>query len=125
MPVVTASGAVLHQQAVGVARQAHKTRQFAQVVVHQGHVSGFDRSAGAGGTHGKTNVGSCQRRGVVDAIPHHTDQTTLADQLFNGLAFVLGQQVTTCLGDASLHRHRPCSVGVVTGQHQGLDAQRM
>ena len=76
---------------MGVSRQANKTRKFAQVIVHQSHVSGFNGRTSTGCAHRKANVCSGQSWRIVDAVSHHPDGTTQTDLAFYGFEFVFRQ----------------------------------
>ena len=108
---------------MGGAGQADEAGEFAQVVVHQGYVGGFDGGAAAGRTHGKADVGAGQGGRIVDAIADHAHGSVGADLAFNELQLVFGQQVAVGLQDADLRGNRLGRVGVITGEHHGLDAQ--
>ena len=105
--------------------QSDEPGQFAQVIIHQGHISRFDGCTRTRSTHGETNVRTCQRRRVIDTVSHHAYCAVLANLGLDGFEFVFGQQVAQCLINTNLPSNGPGRMRVVTREHHGLDAQRV
>ena len=115
---------VLHQHLCCRTRQAHEGRNLAQVIVHQGHVGGFNSGICARRSHCKANVRTRQGRCVVDAITDHAN-LAVSGQLLHFAQFVVGQLVALRAVNAGLCGDGLCRVGVIAGQHHGVDAQSM
>ena len=97
-------------------------RNFAQVVVHQGHIGGFDGGIRTSRSHGKTDVGARQGWGVVDAIADHA-HFVVRRQAFDFGLFVFGQHIAFGFIYACLLGDGAGGVGVVAREHDGFDAQ--
>lgn len=83
---------VLHQHLRRRTRQTHEGRNLAQVIVHQGHVGGFNGGICACRSHCKANVRTRQGRCVVDAITDHAN-LAISGQLLHFAQFVVRQLV--------------------------------
>ena len=97
----------------------------AQIVIHDDDVRSLHGRVGSCCTHGKADVGACQRRCVIDAIPRHRRGTVLGLHLLNGRQLVFWQQVSMRLVDARLFGDGLCRGLVVSGQHDRGDSQRV
>ena len=61
-----------------------------KVVVGQDHVGGFFGDIGAGDAHGHADVGSLERRGIVDAVAGHRDHLPVGLERLDDAQLVLG-----------------------------------
>src|ERR1700730_3050699 len=70
-----------------------------EVAFKQRHAGALDRDIGAR-PHGDADIGRGERRGIVDAIPIHRNDTALRAQAFDHLTLVAGQNARLDIVDA-------------------------
>ena len=72
--------------------------------------------------HRDPNVSGGERRGVVDAVAGHGDDTAFLPQPFDCLAFVLRQNFGLNFSNSELAPHGLGSRPIVAGEHHDPDA---
>ena len=82
---------------------------------HQCDIRTFNRYIGACANR-KSNVGACQGRGVVNAVPDHPDAFSLGLQARDLVHFMLRQYFGNHFADAHLSGNRFGSSLIIAGQ---------
>ena len=94
----------------------------AKIAANQRDPCGLDGDIGSR-AHRDPDVGGGERRGVVDAVAGHGDDTAFLPQPFDCLAFVLRQNFRLDFRNAELAPHGLCSRPIVAGEHHDPDAR--
>lgn len=91
-----------------------------QVAVEQGDAGRLDGGVGAG-AHRDAHIGGRERRCVVDAVPGHGHDTSFGAQSGDDVGLVAGQHLGLDTVDAQAAGNRVSGDLVVAGQHHHLD----
>src|SRR5262245_53741210 len=72
-------------------------------IAHQDNVAGFGSQIGAGLSDGESDIGTRERRCIIDAITHHGHTSRrrfvgVATPVFDKLGFLMGKQTGVNLG---------------------------
>jgi hypothetical protein len=105
--------------------KAHKLRNLAQVVVHQGDVCSFDRGIGSSGAHGKSNAGLGQGWRVIYAVTNHADATMALQFGSDDGKLILRQEIAAGVVDADLLCDRGGSKWIVPSKQKRPYPHRM
>ena len=92
-----------------------------EVAAEQRDARGFHGDIGPR-PHRDPDVGRRERRGVVDAVAGHGDDTAFFPQTFDCLALVLRENLRLDFRNAELARHGLRRRSIVAGEHQNADA---
>ena len=92
-----------------------------RVGVHEHHVCRANGNVGTG-ANGNAHVGAGKRRGVVDAVTHHSHLVALALQLTDLLLLLAWKHAGHDLVDAHLTCHGLGGLGLVAREHDGAHA---
>ncbi|MEZ4570148.1 MAG: hypothetical protein R2849_07440 [Thermomicrobiales bacterium] len=103
-----------------VRREFHHARQLAEIVAHQGHVSGLQCGVGSGRTHGDADRRAGQGRGVVDAVADHPDALVTIQQTGHGIDLLVRQQLGFDRIDPDVAGDDGRDFGAIAGQHDRL-----
>jgi hypothetical protein len=106
------------------ARQGDGVGGGARVAAHQRHLAGLDRDVGPR-AHRDAEVGTGERRCVVDAVADHRDRVTLGLQLLDDGVLAVGQHAGDDPLDAELGGDGLRRALLVTGQQDGAQSERM
>ena len=103
--------------------QAHRLHHILEGGLHEYHIRRIQGDVRPG-ANGDAHLGTGQRRGIVDAVPHHGHGAGLGQALYFR-RLIRRQHTGAHLVDAHLLGHRLSGARVVAGDQSGLDAQRM
>ncbi len=118
------AGEVLPDDSARPSRDGKRFDEAFKVVSEQHHVGALLRHVRAG-PHGDTDIGLSQRRGVVDAVADHGDDTLLRHEGIDAFQLVLRQQFRFDLPDAESSADCARHALGVTRQQNGPNAHAL
>ena len=100
----------------------HRIHNGGKIIVHQDHIGGIFCHVGSRSAHGTADIRFLKRRGVVDAVPHHSHLLALLHQLLHIPGLILGKHLGKDGGKPHLPGNGIGGLLVVPGDHGGADA---
>ena len=118
-------GDVLADPGQGGAAEADQPGEAAEVVGHEDDIGGLERGAAGDAAQGDADAGGGQGRGVVDAVADHAGRAVARGEVGDRRDLVGREQLGALLADAQLAGDGGGRAGVVAGEHDRPEAERV